>query len=103
MGRTMPDPVEPLKQLAIPSRGSDVGTWDTPINNDMTAIAAMLGGFATLALSSATTITLSIATGSVTPGAGPVQSQNALLRFSGTLTGTATIQFTLPGFYIVEN
>jgi len=99
----MVDPTTINKLLAVPTRGSDVGTWDVPVNGDFTAIDGMLGGFASIALSSATTITLSTPSGSVSAGAGPTQSQNALLKFSGTLTGNCIINFTLPGFYIIDN
>ena len=97
-------PTTTNKQFIIPNTGDLPGAWGTAaLNPDFVALDGILGGFATLALSSATTITLSVATGSITPGPGPYQSQNALLRFSGTLLGTATIQFSMPGFYIVEN
>lgn len=100
----MADPTTSNKLLAVPLRGSDVGTWDLATNGDFTALDGMFGGVTTLVLSSATSILLTVpATGSVSPTAGPNQSQNALLKFSGTLTGNAVIQFTLPGFYIVHN
>lgn len=99
----MVDPTTVNKLLAVPSRGSNVGVWDTPVNADFTALDGMLGGVASITLASATTITLSIATGSVTPSAGPTQSQNAMLKFTGTLTGNCIIKFTLPGFYIIDN
>lgn len=100
----MSDPTTSNKLLAIPLRGSDVGTWDVPVNGDFTAIDGMFGGITTIALSAATTILLTVpATGSVSPVAGPNQSQNAVIKFSGTLSGNAVIQFTLPGFYIVHN
>ena len=100
----MADPTTSNKLLAVPLRGNDVGTWDLATNGDFTALDGMFGGVTTLVLSSATSILLTVpATGSVSPTAGPNQSQNALLKFSGTLTGNAVIQFTLPGFYIVHN
>ncbi len=38
-----------------------------------------------------------------TPGGGPTQSQNAILRFTGTITTNVVVTLPLPGFYIVEN
>jgi len=100
----MSDPTTSNKLLLAPSRGSDVGQWDTPVNADWTAIDGMFGGVTSLSFSSATTVLLTVpATGSVSPSAGPNQSQNALLKFTGTLTGNIVVQFTLPGFYIVQN
>lgn len=100
----MTEPNTVNKQFIVPNTGDLPGAWGTAaLNPDFVALDGILGGFATIALSAATTITLSVATGSITPSAGPTQSQNALLRFTGNLTGTATILFSMPGFYIVEN
>jgi microcystin-dependent protein len=100
----MADPTTGNKLLAIPTRGSDSGTWDLPVNSNSNGLDGMLGGAASLSFSGATTVLLTTpSTGTVGAVAGPNQSQNALLIFTGTLTGTATVQFTLPGFYIVHN
>lgn len=100
----MPEPNTINKALIIPNTGDLVGSWGTTaVNADFQAIDGMLGGFATISLSSATTFALSVPSGSLTPGAGPTQSQNSLLKFTGTLTGNAVVQFALPGFYIVQN
>lgn len=100
----MPDPTSSNILLAEPTRGSDSGTWDTPVNGNFTALDGILGGNTSLALSSATTITLSVpATGTVSASAGPNQSQNAVVKFTGTLTGNAVINLTLPRTYIFDN
>ncbi len=100
----MTEPTTPLKALIVPNTGDLSGTWGSAaLNPDFTAIDGMLGGVQTISLSSATTVTLSAPSGSITPGAGPNQSQNALLKFSGALTGNCNIRMVLPGFYIVEN
>lgn len=98
----MADPQTPLKLLAVPSHGADVDTWDQPVNNDFTAIDGMLGGLVTKSLTNAN-VTLTAPAGVVTPGGGPTESQNAILRFTGTLTGNCIITIPLPGFYIAEN
>jgi microcystin-dependent protein len=73
------------------------------LNTNFAALDGNLGGFATLSLSVATTFALSNSGASLTPGAGPNQSSNALLKFTGTLTGNNVVQFSVPGFYIVHN
>lgn len=100
----MPEPNTVNKALIIPNTGDLPGTWGSAaLNPDFQAIDGILGGFATISLSSATTFALSVPSGSLTPGAGPTQSQNSLLKFTGTLTGNAIVQFAMPGFYIVHN
>ncbi len=95
------------KYLNVPNTGDLVGAWGTTaVNANMSGLDGTLGGFATISLSSATTFALTLPVGAstgLTPGAGPSQSQNALLKFTGTLTGNAVVQFTMPGFYIVHN
>ena len=76
----MTEPVTVNKALIIPNTGDLSGTWGSAaINPDMTAIDGMLGGFQTISLSVATSFSLSLPSGSLTPGAGPNQSQNALI------------------------
>lgn len=99
----MPDPTTVNKLLAVPTRGSDAGTWDLPVNGDFTALDGMLGGSQIISLSTGTTFSLSAPAGAVTPGAGPNQAQNFMLQFSGTLTGNAIITLPLPGHYFVLN
>lgn len=98
----MPETVS--KGLEIPATGSLPGTWgEVAINPDMVAIDGMLGGFATIALTNSN-VTLTKPSGfTATPGAGPTQSQNAMLTLTGTLSANVTITFPLPGFYLVEN
>src|SRR5438445_808426 len=100
----MAEPNTVNKALIIPNTGDLTGSWGTAaMNPNFVAIDGMIGGFATISLSAATTIALTGPSGSITPGAGPTQQQNAMLRFTGSQSGTATIQFTLPGFYIIDN
>ena len=88
----------------IPNTGDLPGTWGSDaLNPDFVALDGILGGFRTLSLTTGTT-TLTVPSGFVaTPGAGPTQSQNAMLTFTGTLSGPCTITFPMPGFYIVQN
>lgn len=100
----MTEPNTLNKALIVPNTGDLPGAWGTAaLNPNFSAIDGMLGGFATISLSGATTIALSAPAGTVTPGAGPNQQQNAMLRFTGTQTGNAVIQFSIPGFFIIDN
>jgi microcystin-dependent protein len=97
-------PNEPIKGLITPNTGDLVGAWGTAaVNPNFTAIGAMLGGFTTISVSGATTVALSAATSALTPGAGPFQQSNAMIRFTGAQSGTATYLFSVPGFYIIDN
>jgi microcystin-dependent protein len=98
----MVDPTTPNTLLAVPSRGSDSGTWDVPVNNNSTASDGYFGGVVTVPVSNAN-VTLSAPSGTVTPSAGPFQSQNRVLKFTGTLTGAVQVTLPLPGEYTIQN
>ena len=99
----MADPLTSTRGLAVPTRGSDSGTWDVPVNNDMIAIDGMFGGVQSISLTNAN-VTLTVpATFSQTPGAGPTQSQNGVIKLIGTLSGNCAVLFPMPGFYIIDN
>ena len=100
----MVDAVTNNVALIIPATGADVGAWGTSvINVNMQALDGIVGGFATISLSVATTIALSLPAGSLTPGAGPNQSENCLIKLSGTLTGNAILQLGMPREYMFDN
>jgi microcystin-dependent protein len=99
----MADPTTVNKGFFVPNTGADVGTWGTVLNTNFAAMDGNFGGFAILALSVGTTFALSNSGASLTPGAGPNQSTNALLKFTGTLSGNNVVQFSVPGFYIIDN
>lgn len=98
----MADPTTSNILLAVPTRGSDPGTWDLPVNGNSTAIDGLFGGVGTISLSNAN-ISLTAPTGTVTPTAGPFQSQNRILVFTGALTGSVTVGLPIPGKYTVQN
>lgn len=98
----MSDPTTTNVLLSIPARGSDVGTWDVPINGDFAALDGYLGGVQTIGLAS-TNVTLTAPTGIVTPSAGPTQAQNAVLKFTGAISSSLTVFLPLPGYYIIDN
>jgi len=89
--------------LVVPSTGDLVGTWgSTAINPDFSAIDGFFGGIQTIGVSN-TNVVLTAPAGSITPSGGPTQSQNAVLRFTGTLTGAVQVTLPLPGHMIIEN
>lgn len=99
---------EPITQnigLIVPNTGDLVGAWGTAaMNPNFQELDGILAGVTNLSFSAATSITLSVPAGaSYTPGAGPVQSQNAMLNLNGTIFGNIQIGFTMPGKYIVNN
>ena len=81
----MVDPTTANTSMAVPIRGSNVGTWDTPVNSNFNILDNMFGGVATVALTSAA-VTLASS-----------QAQASVLRFTGTLT--ANVAVTLAGIY----
>lgn len=101
-------PNDPLKGFNTANTGDLPGAWGTVVvNQNFTVVGGYLGGVASVSLTNANVSlsigTGSLGTGSITPGAGPVQAANAVLRFAGTLTGNCTITFPCPGYWIVEN
>lgn len=99
----MADPTTVNIALITPLTGSDVGTWGAvALNPDFVSIDGFLGGVVTVSASNAP-ITLTAPAGAITPSPGPTQSQNAVLRFTGNLTGNVQVTLPLPGYNIVEN
>lgn len=92
------------KYLNVPNTGDLPGAWGTTaVNFNMSALDGILGGAVSISLAaSGTTLTLPSGA-SFTPGSGPNQSQNAMIKFTGTLTATRLVTFTMPGFYIIYN
>ncbi len=99
----MTEPTTVNVNLIVPNTGDLVGSWGTTaVNPNMVAIDGMLGGFASIGLSSATTLLLTNP-GTPSPGAGPNQSQNACIYLTGTLTGNCVLQLTTPREYMFHN
>lgn len=81
----MADPTTINTSLAVPTRGSDTGTWDVPVNGNFNSIDAMMGSVTSVALTSAAVTLLSS------------QTLVSVIRFTGTLNANVTV--TLPGIY----
>ena len=97
-------PVTTNRSFCVPNTGDLTGAWGTTaVNPNFSYLDTILGGVTTLTPSGATTITLSIPPTTGTSAGANYQSNNALIKFTGTLSGNATINFTLPGYYIVHN
>lgn len=92
-------PASAYKGWALPTVGGSAGTWGTELNTAVFAAAdANLGGIYSLALA-ASNVTLT-----------DVQTNNLILRLSGTLTASVVITLTplagptrASGFWFVEN
>lgn len=98
----MADPKTSNILLSVPTRGSDSGTWDTPVNGNSNSLDGRFGGVQSVSLTN-TNITLSGPSGTTSPGAGPTQAENAVIQFSGTLTGNVTVTIPTPGFALFKN
>lgn len=101
----MTEPITVNRSFIVPNTSDLPGAWGTSaLNPNFQSIDTLFGGVTTISLSVTTTILLSVpATTGIWPGGNPSQSMNALIRFTGAQTGSATIQFSLPGFYIIDN
>jgi microcystin-dependent protein len=94
----------PNSGLVVDPTGSNVGTWaDNVTNPDFVAIDGLLAGVQTISVASTPVTLTSPATFTPTPGGGPTQAQNRVLRFTGTLTADVTVTLPVPGSYIIEN
>lgn len=81
----MVDPTTANTSLAVPLRGSNVGTWDVPVNDNTTKIDSMFGGVTTLVLSGASTTSVNLASS---------QMQSSIIRLTGTLPSNFFVVFS---------
>lgn len=98
----MSDPTTANILLAVPTPGTDAGTWGTPINNDFKSIDGRLGGVLSVSLTNAN-VSLTGPSGTLASAAGPTQGENAVIQFTGTLTGNVTVTIPTPGLNIFKN
>lgn len=90
--------------LVVPNTGDLVGTWGSAaLNPDYVAIDGYLGGVQTISASSSPIVLTSPAGFTPTPGGGPTQAQNAVLKFTGTLSTNVVVTLPLPGMHIIHN
>ena len=90
--------------IIVPNTGDLVGTWGSAaLNPDFVAVDGYFGGVQTVSVSNAPVTLTSPAGFSPTPGGGPTQAQNAVLIFTGSVTGNVTVTLPLPGIMTVHN
>lgn len=89
----MTDPLTTNKLLAQPTRGSDSGTWDTPMNNNTGIIDNSFGGVATIALTNSN-VQLNQS-----------QYQCVFIKLTGAITSNITLTFPggIGSFYNIIN
>lgn len=71
----------PNVQLEEPARGDQVGTWDTPVNSNMTVIDLVVGAINTISLNNSPVVLAS------------AQYRSKQITFNSTLTGSCAITF----------
>lgn len=98
----MADPTTSNILLAVPTRGSDPGTWDVPVNANSSALDGLLGGVVSISVSNAS-FSLTAPAGTVAASSGPTQSQNRILKFIGALSANVQVTLPLPGEYTIQN
>ena len=83
----------PNVQIEEPARGDDVGTWDTPVNGNMTLIDLIVGGIATIGLNNSNVVLAAN------------QFQCRTITFNSTLTASVVITFpsSFKKDYIIQN
>lgn len=88
----MPDPTTTNRGYAVPTHGSDVDTWDAPLNANFALIDNNLGGLVTIPLA-ATTLTLSAA-----------QYKCGTIRFTGVLANNVLVTFpAVQAWWVIDN
>lgn len=89
----MADPTTTSRNYAVPVHGSDVDTWDAPLNSNFGLIDKNLGATTTVALSNAN-VTLNA-----------TQLSCGVIRFTGILTAPVFVIFpsTVSGWWTIDN
>ena len=87
----MPDPLTTNLQLSQPTNGSDVGTWDQPMNGNTGILDACFGSVTTVALTN-NSVFLTVQ-----------QAQVCIIRLTGTLTASPHLHIPLIGTWTFDN
>ena len=88
-------PNTPNKGYTIPGFNTEIGSWGTDVNVNLTGIIDLnLGGQVNVALSSTNVTLTTTATG---------QMQNLIVTLTGVLLTNVTVSSAAVGFYLVEN
>lgn len=88
----MVDPTTTNKIYAIPAHGTDIDTWDAPLNSNFSILDKNFGGVLTKSLSGSN-VTLT-----------PTEQQNGIIRFTGAISTNLVITFTAVGsYFMIDN
>lgn len=98
----MADPQTSNLGFYQPTRGSDPGTWDSPVNANSGALDSLFGVVATIGLTNAP-VTLTTPPNSGASWSGPYQSQSGLLKFTGAITANIPVTIPRAGYFIAWN
>jgi microcystin-dependent protein len=98
----MADPQTANVGFYQPTRGSDPGLWDLPVNANSGALDSLFAATAAITLSNAN-VTLTTPPNSGATWSGPYQSQCALILLSGAITANLTVTVPRAGFFIFHN
>lgn len=98
----MSDPQTTNVGFYIPTRGSDSGTWDLPVNANSSALDAMFANVSSISLTSSP-VTLSTPPNAGSSWSGPYQAQSALVKLTGAISANITITIPRAGYYIFWN
>jgi microcystin-dependent protein len=86
-------PTTTNRKMSIPNTGADVGTWGSAdLNPNFNILDSILGSVTTLNLVGAGFVGLTDA-----------QQQVGVIRLTGGLTSNPDVQFSEPGFWIIDN
>lgn len=100
----MTEPTTVNVGLIVPLTGDLVDLWGAQATNpDFVAIDGLFAGVQTISVVGSPVTLTSPAGFTPTPGGGPTQSQNRVLRFTGGLSADVRITLPIPGSYIIEN
>lgn len=98
----MADPQTANIGIYQPTRGSDAGVWDSPVNANSGALDSLFANVATIGLTNAP-VTLTTPPNSGASWAGPYQSQSALIKLTGAITANCAVTIPRAGYYIFWN
>lgn len=88
----MVDPTTTNKIYAIPTHGTDIDTWDVPLNSNFTILDKNFGGVLTKSLSNVNVVLTAS------------EQQNGIIRFSGVLSSSVIITFSqLGSYFMIDN
>lgn len=100
----MAEPTTVNGGLIIPATGDLVGTWGSAgVNPDFVAIDGALWGVQQISVSNAPVVLTAPSGFTATPSGGPTQAQNAVLTFTGAMTGNVQVTLPIPGPVVIRN